>query len=273
MRASYSRRWRISPSPGLSVRPGSSTPASIIIRRPAESSDGEGACRSPLCSRSGRWWPRLRIRGCCPDPLSVGAAILADIRSGELPFQMACTLARVLAAFSVAFSLGVVAGYAMGRSKAVDRYADPWLIVLLNLPALVVIIFAYVWIGLNETAAIVAVALNKLPNVIVVTREGVRSLDRRPGRHVAGRFGCNGSRGCGMSSLPQLAPYLAAVSRSEPVDQLEDRAGRRTDRTPQWRRVRSGVGVFAVRYDQDIRLCDLIRGTYARDRNPAGATA
>ena len=29
-----------------------------------------------------------------PDPLSVGAAILADIRSGELPFQMACTLAR-----------------------------------------------------------------------------------------------------------------------------------------------------------------------------------
>jgi NitT/TauT family transport system permease protein len=148
-----------------------------------------------------------------PDPLSVGAAILADIRSGELPFQMACTLARVLAAFSVAFSLGVVAGYAMGRWKVVDRYADPWLIVLLNLPALVVIIFAYVWIGLNETAAIVAVALNKLPNVIVVTREGVRSLDAGLD-DMSRAFRMKWLTRIRHVVLPQLAPYLAAVSRS-----------------------------------------------------------
>jgi NitT/TauT family transport system permease protein len=148
-----------------------------------------------------------------PDPLSVGAAILADIRSGELPFQMACTLARVLAAFSVAFSLGVVAGYAMGRWKVVDRYADPWLIVLLNLPALVVIIFAYVWIGLNETAAIVAVALNKLPNVIVVTREGVRSLDASLD-DMSRAFRMKWLTQIRHVVLPQLAPYLAAVSRS-----------------------------------------------------------
>jgi NitT/TauT family transport system permease protein len=148
-----------------------------------------------------------------PDPLSVGAAILADVRSGELPFQMACTLARVLAAFSVAFSLGVVAGYAMGRWKVVDRYADPWLIVLLNLPALVVIIFAYVWIGLNETAAIVAVALNKLPNVIVVTREGVRSLDAGLD-DMSRAFRMKWLTRIRHVVLPQLAPYLAAVSRS-----------------------------------------------------------
>jgi NitT/TauT family transport system permease protein len=148
-----------------------------------------------------------------PDPLSVGAAILVDIRSGELPFQMACTLARVLAAFSVAFSLGVVAGYAMGRWKVVDRYADPWLIVLLNLPALVVIIFAYVWIGLNETAAIVAVALNKLPNVIVVTREGVRSLDAGLD-DMSRAFRMKWLTRIRHVVLPQLAPYLAAVSRS-----------------------------------------------------------
>jgi NitT/TauT family transport system permease protein len=148
-----------------------------------------------------------------PDPWSVGATILADIRSGELPFQMACTLARVLAAFSVAFSLGIVAGYAMGRWKTVDRYADPWLIVLLNLPALVVIIFAYVWIGLNETAAIVAVALNKLPNVIVVTREGVRSLDAGLD-DMSRAFRMKWLTRIRHVVLPQLAPYLAAVSRS-----------------------------------------------------------
>jgi NitT/TauT family transport system permease protein len=126
---------------------------------------------------------------------------------------VACTLARVLAAFSVAFSLGVVAGYAMGRWKVVDRYADPWLIVLLNLPALVVIIFAYVWIGLNETAAIVAVALNKLPNVIVVTREGVRSLDAGLD-DMSRAFRMKWLTRIRHVVLPQLAPYLAAVSRS-----------------------------------------------------------
>src|SRR5580698_4788672 len=112
-----------------------------------------------------------------PGPLAVGAVTLADLRSGELPFQMSCTLARVTGSFAIAMLLGAIAGYAMGRSKTLDRYADPWLIVLINMPALVTIIFAYIWIGLNETAAILAVAVNKLPNVIVVMREGTRALD------------------------------------------------------------------------------------------------
>ena len=112
-----------------------------------------------------------------PGPLAVGATTLVELRSGELPFQMACTLGRVIGSFAIAMILGSIAGYAMGRSKALDRFADSWLVVLINMPALVVIIFAYIWIGLNETAAILAVAINKLPNVIVVMREGTRALD------------------------------------------------------------------------------------------------
>ena len=65
----------------------------------------------------------------------------------------------------------------MGQMPALDRALDPWLIVLLNLPALVIIILAYVWFGLNEAAAIGAVALNKIPNVVVTLREGARALD------------------------------------------------------------------------------------------------
>jgi len=148
-----------------------------------------------------------------PSPMRVGEAILVDMQSGELPFQMACTLARVVAAFVIAFTLGVAAGYAMGRWRSVDRYADPWLVVLLNLPALVIIIFAYIWIGLNETAAIVAVALNKLPNVVVVTREGARSLDPNLDE-MARAFRFSWQSKLRNVIMPQLAPYLAAVSRS-----------------------------------------------------------
>jgi NitT/TauT family transport system permease protein len=148
-----------------------------------------------------------------PGPLTIGAAVLADIRSGELPFQMACTLGRVAGSFAIAMVLGTIAGYAMGRSRALDRYADPWLVVLLNMPALVIIIFAYIWVGLNETAAILAVAVNKLPNVVVVMREGARALDPELDE-VAKAY-----RFAWLSRIrhivaPQLAPYLAASSRS-----------------------------------------------------------
>lgn len=148
-----------------------------------------------------------------PGPLTIGADVIADIRSGELPFQMACTLGRVAGSFAIAMVFGAIAGYAMGRSKALDRYADPWLVVLLNMPALVIIIFAYVWIGLNETAAILAVAVNKLPNVVVVIREGARALDPELDE-VAKAYQFAWFSRIRHIVVPQLAPYLAASSRS-----------------------------------------------------------
>jgi NitT/TauT family transport system permease protein len=148
-----------------------------------------------------------------PGPLTVGATTLADIRSGELPFQMGCTLGRVIGSFAIAMVLGVFAGYAMGRWNSVDRYADSWLTVLINMPALVTIIFAYIWIGLNETAAILAVAINKLPNVIVVIREGTRALDPELDE-MAKAFEFSRFLRIRHVVIPQLAPYLAASSRS-----------------------------------------------------------
>jgi NitT/TauT family transport system permease protein len=148
-----------------------------------------------------------------PGPLAVFDAILAEARSGALFSNMGITLARVAASFLLAMSLGAAIGYLMGRRRLVDKLLDPWLVVLLNLPALVVIVLAYVWAGLTEAAAIGAVALNKLPNAIVVIREGARALDPRLEEMAqAFRF----SRGARLKHLvlPQLAPYFAAATRS-----------------------------------------------------------
>jgi NitT/TauT family transport system permease protein len=148
-----------------------------------------------------------------PSPLMVAGSIVTETLNGELPYEMGCTLARVIVSFSIALALGSLAGYAMGRWRAVDRYGDPWLVVLLNLPALVTILFAYIWIGLNETAAILAVALNKLPNVVVMMREGTRALD--PGLdEMARAFRLTGFSRVRHVVMPQLAPYFAAASRS-----------------------------------------------------------
>jgi NitT/TauT family transport system permease protein len=148
-----------------------------------------------------------------PPPLSVLATMIGEARSGELLFNLGATLARVAAAFLLAMSFGAVIGVLMGRHKAFDRTADSWVIILLNLPALVIIVLAYVWVGLNEVAAIGAVALNKLPNAIVTVREGARALDRELDE-VAQVFRMSQWVRLRHVLMPQLAPYIAAAARS-----------------------------------------------------------
>ena len=113
----------------------------------------------------------------------------------------------------LAMSLGSAIGYLMGRVRLADRLGDPWLILLLNLPALVVIVLAYIWAGLTEAAAIAAIAINKLPTAIVTLREGARALDRSLDE-MASVFAMPRWRAFRHVVLPQLAPYIAASARS-----------------------------------------------------------
>ena len=148
-----------------------------------------------------------------PGPQAVGLAMIHEARTGALGFNLGVTLLRVAAAFTIAMVLGTVLGLAMGRAPTFDRLADPWLVVLLNLPALVIIVLAYIWAGLTETAAIAAVALNKLPLTTVTVREGARALDRTLDE-MAAVFGMGRWARLRHVVLPQLAPYVAAAARS-----------------------------------------------------------
>jgi len=148
-----------------------------------------------------------------PEPQTVGLAIVQEARSGALAFNLGVTLARVAVSFTIAMALGTVIGLVMGRVPVFDGLADPWLVVLLNLPALVIIVLAYIWAGLTETAAIAAVALNKLPIATVTVREGARALDRTLDE-MAMVFRMGSLVRLRHVVLPQLAPYLAAAARS-----------------------------------------------------------
>lgn len=148
-----------------------------------------------------------------PGPLAVARLTMIEAATGDLARHLLATLARVAAAFTLALSIGLGLGLALGRRPRLDAFADAWLVVLLNLPALVVIVLCYIWIGLNEVAAILAVAINKIPMVTAIVREGARAFDpalddmaqiyrlswRARLRHIA---------------LPQLAPHAAAAARS-----------------------------------------------------------
>ena len=148
-----------------------------------------------------------------PTPMAVIEVLVEEIEHGEMLFHLGVTLARVAAAFLIAMVIGTVIGILMGRLTRFNLFFDSWLILLLNIPALVTIILAYVWFGLIEAAAIGAVAINKIPTVVVVVREGARALE--PGYlEMATIYRFGRTRTLRHVVLPQLYPFLVAAARS-----------------------------------------------------------
>jgi NitT/TauT family transport system permease protein len=148
-----------------------------------------------------------------PSAGAVFVVLAQECIHGPLLFHLGVTLARVAAAFIVAMVIGTAIGIVMGRSRTIDALFDSWLVLLLNLPALVIIVLAYVWFGLTEAAAIGAVAVNKIPNTAVTLREGARALDRSYS-DMAASFHVGRWRTLRHVIMPQLYPYVFAAARS-----------------------------------------------------------
>jgi NitT/TauT family transport system permease protein len=159
-----------------------------------------------------------------PTPMAVWQSFTVELQSGELFYHLGATLLRVLAAFTVAMVIGSAIGICLGINQTANQIVDPWIILLLNVPALVIIVLSYIWFGLNEAAAIGAVALNKIPNVAVTLREGAKSLSPEYAEMaVVYRFGV--MKRLRHVILPQLQPFFAAVEYLvlQPLDRQANR--------------------------------------------------
>jgi len=148
-----------------------------------------------------------------PTPVEVLQVFWQEIKSGELPHHLGITLLRLIASFSIAMFLGCAIGIVLGRNKKLDAFFDNWLIIFLNIPALVTIILCYVWFGLVESAAILAVVINKLPNVIVTIREGTKALDKDL-LEMAHCYNFSKKKTFSHVIWPQLHPFVMAATRS-----------------------------------------------------------
>lgn len=177
---------------------------------------GAGTRALSLLAFLALWWIAAVLAAepaLLPAPPAVAAFAWQAILSGAMPQNIGITLLRVIAAFTVSMIAGTSIGYIAGRSPRADMLVDPWLVILLNLPALVIVVLCYIWVGLNDVAAILAVALVKVPTVMVTVREGARALD--PGFDELGYvYRLGWTKKLTRIIGPQLAPYLAAAGRS-----------------------------------------------------------
>lgn len=187
--------------------------AGVVTSRPFAG----GASRAlSLLALAALWWATADLAASpqlFPGPAPVLRFAWRACLDGELPWNVGITLLRVAAAFLIAMVAGGVSGYFAGRSQRVDALLDPWAVVTLNLPVLVVVVLAYIWVGLNDTAAVLAVAIAKAPTVFVTIREGARALD--PGLEEVGIvYRLTWPRRWLRIELPQLMPFIAASARS-----------------------------------------------------------
>ena len=174
-------------------------------------------------------------------------AILTEARVGRAAsMHLGVTLARVLMAFTLAMAIGTAIGLLMGRSRLADRLGDSWLLVLLNLPALVVIVLAYIWGGLTEAAAI-----RQSRSTSCRTRQSSRCAKARA------RSIRRSTKWRGCSRMPRWKAFrhvVHAAARAlsgggaalRPVAGVEDRSGRGIAGPAEWRRLRDRHRVPAI---------------------------
>ena len=148
-----------------------------------------------------------------PTPWAVLVSLIAHTLSGDLPYHLSITLARVAVAFFLAMAIGTAIGIVMGRYRQLDLIFDGALVLGLNIPALVTIILCYLWFGLNDVAAVAAVAVNKIPVVVVMVREGAHAVDTKL-LAVARAYRVPRMVTLRQVFLPQLYPYLMGAARS-----------------------------------------------------------
>lgn len=148
-----------------------------------------------------------------PSPLAVLVNAREHLLHGSLLADLGVTLLRVTVSFFIAMLIGTCIGILMGSYRIWDTLLDSMLILSLNIPALVTIILCYIWFGLSEVAAVVAVALNKIPTVIVTVREGARAVDRHL-MEVADVYHLSRWKTLTKVYLPQIYPYFVAAARN-----------------------------------------------------------
>ena len=135
-----------------------------------------------------------------PSPARTAVMMWENIASGTVLGHVAATLNRVLWSFLAAMGLGIAIGMAMGFSPRAERVLNVWVMVALTVPGLCYAIVAFLWIGLNEVAAVVAVAVTAFPSITLTIWEGVKGVDNRL-VDMAKAFGARPGRDARVESL------------------------------------------------------------------------
>ncbi len=147
-----------------------------------------------------------------PGPLLTFSALSTQIASGAVLHHFTVTMVRMLASFALAMVAGVAIGALMGLYRRGEQILDLWVMVGLTIPSLCYIIVSFMWLGLNDRAAILAIAWTTFPSIAINIWQGVKAIDQRL-IDMARAFRASPWRRTVRVVIPQVLPYLMAAAR------------------------------------------------------------
>jgi sulfonate transport system permease protein len=112
-------------------------------------------------------------------PSAVFTTLLAMIRSGELPANLAVSFWRVVLGLGIGCVSGVALALVAGLSRAGEALVDPLIQIKRAIPVVALAPLFIVWFGIGETAKIALIAFAALFPVYLNLYNGIRGVDRR----------------------------------------------------------------------------------------------
>jgi len=112
-----------------------------------------------------------------PAPDEVLRAGIKMAASGELLKHVTASLSRVLWGFSIAATLGIVVGTALGRSRLLEHLVEPMLEMLRPIPPLAFLPMMVLWFGIGEASKVAFIAYAAFFPIFTTTIEGIKYVD------------------------------------------------------------------------------------------------
>lgn len=151
-------------------------PRKSIQRAPA------GVLWVPLSLVAGllAWAAFTRVSGLpsfiLPSPGEVWARFIERLADGSLPAHAAVTLAEVLGGLALGVTVATVLGYALAKSRPVERLLSPYIVASQAVPVVAIAPLLIIWFGPGMLSKVLICALIVFFPVLVNIVVGIRSV-------------------------------------------------------------------------------------------------
>jgi NitT/TauT family transport system permease protein len=147
-----------------------------------------------------------------PPPHAVVDVLWQEMMAGPIWGHVSITLTRIVLAFSLAMTVSLVAGFAMGLSRTTETFLEVWIVTTMVVPSLVIILTIYMVVGLNDKAAVIAAAVPIIPIVTINVWQSIKSVDVKL-VEMSKVYRADRARIIRSVIAPQIAPALFASAR------------------------------------------------------------
>jgi len=111
-----------------------------------------------------------------PSPLSVWNRFIRALQDGSLPYHTGITLLEIVLGLLVGVIFATVVGYALARSRSLERVLSPYLVASQAIPVVAIAPLLVIWLGDRILSKVVICALIVFFPVLVNTIVGVRAV-------------------------------------------------------------------------------------------------